>query len=468
MNAAIVNRLDIAEQVVVPALAPDAFDRRFEVVGVCPRLAARFNGEALRIVVDLAGLALRIDCVDADIVARRRTNRLRPVAGSSPVRDRRTPTVVGAEHRRRADEHHDLARMLRLGDLHGEIADGLEAPATRPAPCVRTLSPKAGVNRSIAAFNAALSPVEVARPRLSGMTDITSDGPIRFTNFIAMSRTRKPISARVVRLSSTTTMKRPSGAASAATNVAISTGRPSSKTWKSSAFRPGTIAPFLSTTTAGTTIRSELVVKGGTGCWPSAARLIIVAATKTIKERGVAELLTLHSALLTDKDHFVIVPHAIRSPAAPPGSVFMSSAVGVDHQRGAAVGVDRVGLAVLHRDLVVGDRGLGVALGVHGEVHHVAGVRTLGVLHAVLLGGGIEVRARAGERRLALGDRVDVNRVLAGRQALQVERDRDAALGAGGNHRHADRVALGVLDIDMLHALCRHAEDADGARERNC
>ena len=42
--------------------------------------------------------------------------------------------------------------------------------------------------------------------------------------------------------------------------------------------------------------------------------------------------------------HFVITPQAMRSPALPDGSVFMSSAAGVNHQRGAAIGIERIRL----------------------------------------------------------------------------------------------------------------------------
>src|SRR5579883_1953077 len=64
--------------------------------------------------------------------------------------------------------------------------------------------------------------------------------------------------------------------------------------------------------------------------------------------------------------------------------------LGVDHQRRAAVGEDRIragshiDVGVLHGDL----RG---ALGADGEIGHVAGVVAFGILHTVLLAGGIEV-----------------------------------------------------------------------------
>src|SRR4051812_34294618 len=51
----------------------------------------------------------------------------------------------------------------------------------------------------------------------------------------------------------------------------------------------------------------------------------------------------------------------------------------MNHQRRAAVGIQRIRFAP-HRHVLVGDGGLGVALGVDREVHHVAGVWTVGVL----------------------------------------------------------------------------------------
>jgi hypothetical protein len=136
----------------------------------------------------------------------------------------------------------------------------------------------------------------------------------------------------------------------------------------------------------------------------------------------------------------------------------------VNHQRRAAIRKQRIRLAA-HRHVLVRDRRLGVALGVDGEVHHVAGVRALGVLHAVLLVHRVEVAARAGEWRFALRHRVEVQRVFARRQAVHIKIDRDAAALDRRDHRHAHGITLGVLQINMLH-LRRHSGGSDQQSQR--
>lgn len=54
-----------------------------------------------------------------------------------------------------------------------------------------------------------------------------------------------------------------------------------------------------------------------------------------------------------------------------------------------------------------------------GQVGHVAGMGAFGRLHPVLLGGRVEVPARAGEGRFAFADGVDMERMLAGDGAFQ-------------------------------------------------
>jgi hypothetical protein len=59
--------------------------------------------------------------------------------------------------------------------------------------------------------------------------------------------------------------------------------------------------------------------------------------------------------------------------------------------------------------------------------------------------------ARTRKRRLALRYGVEMQRVFAGRQAFHVEIDRHPAALGRRDHRHADRIALGILQLYMLH-----------------
>jgi hypothetical protein len=60
------------------------------------------------------------------------------------------------------------------------------------------------------------------------------------------------------------------------------------------------------------------------------------------------------------------------------------------------------------------------------QVGHVAGMRAVGCLHAMLVARGIEMRTCAGEGRLALADGVDVESMFARRQAFHRELQQDA------------------------------------------
>jgi len=103
--------------------------------------------------------------------------------------------------------------------------------------------------------------------------------------------------------------------------------------------------------------------------------------------------------------------------------------------------------------VLVRDRRLQGAVRSDRDVHHVAGVRPVWVLEAVLLDLRIEVSAGGREAgRLAFGHLMDVDRVLSGRQVLQVEGDADSGLrrrDLGG----PDRCAAGVLEF-YLDGLC--------------
>ena len=88
----------------------------------------------------------------------------------------------------------------------------------------------------------------------------------------------------------------------------------------------------------------------------------------------------------------------------------------------------RVRLALLQRDRRVDDLDRKLAALRHMQVRHVAGMALAGQ-DAVLVVAGIEMRAGGLERRFAFADGVDVERVLAGRQALDLQLDQDAGRG---------------------------------------
>lgn len=121
---------------------------------------------------------------------------------------------------------------------------------------------------------------------------------------------------------------------------------------------------------------------------------------------------------------------------------------GVDYDGGAAVAEERVG-AVGQGYVVVLQLGVGDASIVDVEVFHVASVMTFGILEAVLLAIGIEVRAGGFEvRAVAFGILVKVDSVLAGREIVKIKlegdsgpvlRDDDGARG----------LTIGVFNSDL-------------------
>jgi hypothetical protein len=124
--------------------------------------------------------------------------------------------------------------------------------------------------------------------------------------------------------------------------------------------------------------------------------------------------------------------------------------LGMDHQRRASVGEQRVRVGRgAKRDIIVGDLRLRLAVRSDRDVQHVAGVVALRILEAVLPGLRIEVAAcRLEVWRIALRVLVEVNAMLAGRQAVEVELDLDSAadgLDFGG----ADAVSLSILEFDF-------------------
>ncbi len=140
---------------------------------------------------------------------------------------------------------------------------------------VRIVSPKAGLKRSMADLSAALSGGGNRLAPRNGDDGHRVGGAHPFDETHGdRCATRHASSAGVRRLSSTSTMNRPSAgpstAAWGAVNVSIATGLPSSVTSKSATVKLRMVCPLRSSTTTGTTTRSVEVVNG-VGCCGAAA-----------------------------------------------------------------------------------------------------------------------------------------------------------------------------------------------------
>jgi hypothetical protein len=119
----------------------------------------------------------------------------------------------------------------------------------------------------------------------------------------------------------------------------------------------------------------------------------------------------------------------------------------VEDQRGPAASKNRIASGS-ERDTRVDD-GLGQAARCDREIVHVAGVGSLRVLLSVLLAIRIEVRAgRFERRRIAFRHLVDVDRMLAGWQILEIEGNRHSARGYGRKRRCSDRLAVRIFESD--------------------
>ena len=120
----------------------------------------------------------------------------------------------------------------------------------------------------------------------------------------------------------------------------------------------------------------------------------------------------------------------------------------MDDDGSAAVAEERVG-AIAESYVFVLEFRVGFAFGIDGEVLHVAGVMAFGVLQAVLLGVGIEMRARGFEvGSIALGVLMEVDGVLTGRKIVKVKLETDSG-SLLPEHDGAYVLALGVLDCDF-------------------
>jgi hypothetical protein len=132
---------------------------------------------------------------------------------------------------------------------------------------------------------------------------------------------------------------------------------------------------------------------------------------------------------------------------------------GVDDDRSAAVAEKRVS-AFAESYVFVFHFQIGFAFGVYGEVVHVAGVMAFGILQAVLLGFGIEMRASRFEvGNIALGVLMKVDGVLARRKIMKAQLESDTRPLRPKADR-ANGFALGVLEFDF--GLGGAGESGDG------
>lgn len=138
--------------------------------------------------------------------------------------------------------------------------------------------------------------------------------------------------------------------------------------------------------------------------------------------------------------------------------------LGVDNKRRSAVAENGVAVSSpIH--IFVDDLRLGLAIGIHSEILHIAGVMTLGILKSVLL----VVRVEMGAGRLeiwgiALCILVDVNGMLSRRQIVQGELDHHAL--ALVQERRTYALALGILQFDCNFGGARQGESAK-SQEQN-
>ena len=136
----------------------------------------------------------------------------------------------------------------------------------------------------------------------------------------------------------------------------------------------------------------------------------------------------------------------------------------MDHQRGAAIAEDGMAVTWSPIHIFVDDTRLRFAISVDGEVWHIAGMMTFGILQAVLLVVRIEMRAGRFEIwRVTLWILVDVDGVLSGRQIVQVElHDHAIALV---HERGTYALALSVFQFDHNLRSARQRQSKDGDKQ---
>src|SRR5215831_9245649 len=120
----------------------------------------------------------------------------------------------------------------------------------------------------------------------------------------------------------------------------------------------------------------------------------------------------------------------------------------MNHQRGATAGEHRI-CAFTQGHFRVVDRQLCRTVSFDREVRHIAGMWlwTLGIVHAVMRILRIEVTARGGEcRSFTLSRLVDMDRVFAWRQVLEIQRNLHTfAARSIRNLRRSDFLARSVF-----------------------
>ena len=119
---------------------------------------------------------------------------------------------------------------------------------------------------------------------------------------------------------------------------------------------------------------------------------------------------------------FAITPQAIRAPALPAGSLFMSSAFAwITSAVPPLLKIEWLSSPIVTPGATT--VAFAVPLRPHREIRHVAGVRAFRILQAVMLHVRIEVAAGRCERRaFALRHRVHVNGVLARGRFIRLRR----------------------------------------------
>ena len=120
----------------------------------------------------------------------------------------------------------------------------------------------------------------------------------------------------------------------------------------------------------------------------------------------------------------------------------------MDDDGGATVAEQRV-RAVAEGYVFILKARIGLAVGIDGEVQHVAGVMPVRALETVLFSFRIEMRACRFEiGGVALGVLVEVDSVLAGREIVKFKLETDTRAGRK-NDDVTYALALGVFNFDL-------------------
>jgi hypothetical protein len=143
---------------------------------------------------------------------------------------------------------------------------------------------------------------------------------------------------------------------------------------------------------------------------------------------------------------------------------------GMNDQRGSTIAEKRMAIAAISQiDVSVSEFHGGFAVGVDGEVHHVASVMAFGILQAVLFAVWIEVRSgRLEIGTIALGVLMKVDAVRARGQIVQLYIEyHPRAFRATLTFRQcncAHALALGIFHFN--HSFCCAGERAENDGER--